>query len=95
MLSVVPMVVGVAEGVLAKRHENKRSTRTSPASTHATAQLPGRQEELSRAGTLDSACNISGTLAAFLLEAQFLVGSDSSGGMKRDMVALRSLLSPP
>lgn len=95
MLSVVPMVVGVAEGVLAKRHENKRSTRASPAPTHTAAQLPGKHEESSRAGAVDCAGNISGTLAAFLLEAQFLVGSDSSGGMKRDMVALRSLLCPP
>lgn len=95
MLSVVPMVVGVAEGVLAKRYENnKRSARGSPASTHAAAQLPGKHEE-SAARTLDCAGNIGGRLIVFLLEAQFLVASDSSGCMKRDMMALRSLLSPP
>lgn len=94
MLSVVPMVVGVAEGVLAKRYENKRSTRGSPVSTHAAAQLPGRHEEQA-AGTLDRASNIAGPLIVFLQEAQFLVASDSSGSMKRDMIALRSLLSPP
>lgn len=94
MLCVVPVVVGVAEGVLAKRYEKTRSTHGSPASTHAAAQLPGRHEE-STAGTLGCAANSTGALVAFLLEAQYLIASDSSGSMKRDMIALRSLLSPP
>ena len=88
------MVVGVAEGVLQKRCEKTRSTRGGPASTHAAAQPPGKQNE-STAGTLDCAGNTTGPLVAFLQEAQFLVASDSSGSMKRDMIALRSLLSPP
>lgn len=78
MLSVVPMVVEVAEEALARRAKNKqRATAHKP---EQPAAPKGAREPL---------------LAAFLREAQFLVGADSSGHMKKDMAALRSLLSPP
>lgn len=79
MLSVVPMVVAVAEEALARHAKNKQQ-----AASHKPAQPyqapKGAREPM---------------LAAFLQEAQFLVAADSSGQLKKDMAALRALLSPP
>lgn len=81
MLSVVPMVVEVAEEALARRAKKKQQQQAATIHGSEQPQAPnGPREPL---------------LAAFLREAQFLVGADSSGQMKRDMAALRSLLSPP
>lgn len=96
MLCVVPMVVEVAEEALAKRNKNKQPTSGRPAARPAAATAVGiiasmRQEEVKAAGTAAVGAPL---LAAFLREAQFLVGSDSSGNMKRDVKALRALLSP-
>lgn len=81
MLSIVPLVVEVAEEALARHAKNKQQQVAShkhPAQPYA--PKGGAREPL---------------LAAFLHEAQFLVAADSSGQMKKDMAALRSLLSPP
>eukprot|EP00903_Cladosiphon_okamuranus_P007181 g6973.t1 len=81
MLSVVPAVVEVAEEALARRAKNKQQAAAKKKQQQQPAAAPkGAREPL---------------LAAFLREAQFLVGADSSGQMKKDMAALRALLSPP
>lgn len=79
MLSVVPMVVEVAEEALARRAKNKRQAATHTSSKTDEHPTSGKEP----------------LLPAFLREAQFLVGADSSGSMKKDMATLRSLLSPP
>lgn len=84
MLSVVPMVVEVAEEALARRAKNKHQ---------AIAHKPEHQPAAAAAAAPKGAREP--LLAAFLREAQFLVRADSSGQMKKDMAALRSLLSPP
>ena len=92
MLSVVPMVAGVAEEALARRAKNKQQA----AAVHKPGQQP--PPPAAAAAAAAAAAPQGGKeplLVAFLREAQYLVGADTSGQMKKDMAALRSLLSPP
>lgn len=89
MLSVVPMVVEIAEEALARRAKNKQQ-----AMSHHAA--PKRHEQHPKGALSGSAPTAPESLLTVLLrEAQFLVGADSSGYMKKDIAILRHLLSPP
>ncbi|CAM9322020.1 unnamed protein product [Scytosiphon promiscuus] len=87
MLSVVPMVVNVAEEALARRAKNKQQL--------VGRASPPRHEESLTPSKLKLASRVDSLLVAFLEEVQFLVGADPSGQMKKDLVAFRSLLAPP
>ncbi|CAN0252527.1 unnamed protein product [Pylaiella littoralis] len=89
MLSVVPMVVEIAEEALARRAKNKQQAMSHHAAFN-------RQEQRPIGAPSRAAPTAPQPLLTVLLqEAQFLVGADSSGYMKKDMAVLRHLLSPP
>lgn len=93
MLFVVPMVIEIAEEALARRAKNKQQQAAMP--PHQAA--PKRREPRptgAPSGSSPTAVQVP-LLTILLNEAQFLVGADSSGYMKKDMAVLRRLLSPP
>lgn len=96
---MVPKVVEVAEEALTRKYKNKQpsSVRRTASSTASKASSPGGKEQ--ERETSPRAANDlregESLLVGFLREAQFLVKLDSSGNMKRDIKALRALLSPP
>lgn len=99
MLSMVPKVVQVAEDALAKKHKPKQpSSVRRAASSAASKTSPTNGKEQERDASPRATNNLregEPLLVGFLREAQFLVKLDSSGNIKRDMKALRALLSPP
>lgn len=85
---MIPMVVEVAEEALA-RHETSRAAVEAKAGGRCTGAA---WSDRRGAGLTNSKKPL---LVDFLREAQFLVASDPTGTMKRDLTALRMLLSPP
>lgn len=98
MLSVVPKVVEVSEQVLTRKHKGRQSSRARRTASPKASSTDGNNKEQDGQTISSRAANLpegQPMLVGFLREAQFLVKSDSSGNMKRDMKALRALLSPP
>lgn len=96
MLSVVPLVLEVAESALQNRQNRLNPADKPPhvgGGRHGDDAPPDQRRDEAKEG---SARRQREPLLLYLLrESQFLVGSDSSGCMKKDMASLRLLLSPP
>lgn len=100
MLTVVPMVVGIADTALAKN--SKRLQRlASPTSTISAASqtchkaIHGGSDDVAAATSDYHTFAGEPLILCLLRQAQFQVSADTSGNMKRDMTTLRLLLSPP
>lgn len=90
ILSVVPMVGAIAEEALGRRLQHHPLTRA-----RLTAAAEAGSASLSTAGSPMGLGSGPLLLLGFLQEAKLLVDTDPSGVMKRDMRALRQLLSAP
>lgn len=99
MLSVVPVVVAIAEEALGRRLEHHPSTRArlTAAAAEADTSLSTRPMGSRADSYASKPCLGSGPLLllGFLEEAKLLVDTDPSGVMKKDTRSLRELLSAP
>lgn len=90
MLSVVPMVLEVAEEALKAQRHRLNGTHDPPG---VVSDSSHRHREMSPLQT-EQIPTREPLLLRLLLQVQCLVEYDISGSMKRDVVALLKLLSP-
>lgn len=95
MLSVVPLVLEIAQETLTSRKHRllpmyESSNMRTAVEDHRDSSNPHAQHE----EPTELASDSEPLLLLLLREVQYMAAFDSSGVMKQDMVALRALLSP-